>query len=362
MTATIPKLPDFSNDGAEGQWIDLCDQIIRASGVTDNKQKFLALYQKLPTAIAIDFRDLLVSNAGTTYADLVTRLRGRFTVPDYKKYQLAFERETMGNRSPKEFLRQLRAKFQNAGLDVPVEQLRVIFYNGLPTQMQGIAVQYNANQLDAAATAMDEFYFSNMSLVSQSGLNSDAVVASVGSLPKAGMQTKTIQIEAENSKEIHKLETTLKNHMEKNMDRLTRMMSDLKVKDTSGGNSSPRAQSSQGNSQWNSWRNNKGNSSWNNGGNGGHFGKNVNHLGNRDNVGECRCPPMPSKFQNYGLCFKHAKFGHRAYNCQKPCQWESFKNGRKECGNKECQWKDFFGNSWEENKWRSGGGGHYKKN
>lgn len=156
----IQQLPDYSPDD---DWLQLCIRIITASGNNNNTSKFLALYRALPKDVARDFKNLLTSNNPTTYNDLVQELTARFEMPDHTKFQTLHTLETIGDRSPKQFLRDLRNKYQAAG-GINNSNLRYAFALGLPLEFRNLVFASDPNNLTDAAARVDDMWNANKSL------------------------------------------------------------------------------------------------------------------------------------------------------------------------------------------------------
>ena len=160
VTPSIDTLPTYSPDD---EWLQLSLKIITTSGNTGNTARFLALYKALPKEVQRDYKTLLTSNNPNTYNDLVRELTSRFQMPDHTKFQTLHTLEPIGDRSPKQFLRDLQNKYQAAG-GISNNNLRYAFALGLPTEFRNVVFSTNPNNLTDAANIVDDMWNATKSL------------------------------------------------------------------------------------------------------------------------------------------------------------------------------------------------------
>ena len=115
-----------------------------------NKIKFITLYRHLPCHIQRDYQDLLISDEENTYDELIKLLKKRLAMPDHLKSQALHQLETIGDRSPTQFLRDKRRKYQVAG-EASFTNLHYAFALGLPPDFRNVIFSFDTKNLDTAA-------------------------------------------------------------------------------------------------------------------------------------------------------------------------------------------------------------------
>ena len=121
-----------------------------------NKIKFITLYCHLPRHIQRYYQDL-ISNEENTYDELIKLLKKRLAMPDHLKFQALHQLEAIGDRSPTQFLRDLRRKFQTAG-EVSLTNLRYALALGLPPDLRNVKFSFDTKDLDTTALRVKELY------------------------------------------------------------------------------------------------------------------------------------------------------------------------------------------------------------
>ena len=308
----ISSLPDYSPDD---DWLQLSLRIITASGNTSNTAKFLALYRALPKDVAKDYKALLVSNAATTYNDLVQELTARFQMPDHAKFQTLHTLESIGDRSPKQFLRDLRSKYQAAG-GINNANLRYAFALGLPVEFRNLVFAADPNNLTDAAARVDDLWNANKSLTPQ--FNPYGQPQIMSSLPKPNSRTSVdnnqhspAHLELENLR--------LNSALDEATDMIKKLGKRLDDLEASNANTSRSFESFNRRPDQ----------------------RNQNFKFNRPS--QPKCPKPPTAEDPQGLCFYHYSFGSKARKCGKEdCSWPNFKIPMHNCGHGPCPWDRFF--------------------
>ena len=154
---TTPSLPKFVVDE---QWLSLSTKIIEMTKMSCNKIKFITLYSHLPRHIQRYYQDLLISNEKNTYDELIKLLKKRLAMPDHLKFQALHQLEAIGDRSPTQFLRDLRQKYQTAG-EVSLTNLRYALALGLPPDLRNVKFSFDTKDLDTTALRVEELYDTN---------------------------------------------------------------------------------------------------------------------------------------------------------------------------------------------------------
>ena len=84
-------------------------------------------------------------------------------MPDHLKFQALHQLEAIGDRSPTQFLRDLRRKYQAAG-EVSLTNLRYALALGLPPDLRKIIFSFETKDFDTAALRVEELYNTNNKL------------------------------------------------------------------------------------------------------------------------------------------------------------------------------------------------------
>ena len=308
---TIPILPDYSPDD---EWLQLSIKIIASSGNTNNSSKFLALFRALPKDIQRDYKTLLTSNNATTYNILVQELTNRLQLPDHAKFQTLHSLESIGDRSPKQFLRDLKHKYQAAG-GINNSMLRYAFAYGLPEEYRNVVFANDPNNLNDAADRVDDLWNTNKALNNNFNpfANSQLGINSSSNMHTQNKQTvSTDRLEIENLR----LSSTIED-MSETIKKLNQRLESLELANktfTNRTNDSyqiPQRRSNQTDSN---------------------YYKPINQT----------CPTIPNAQNPQGLCYYHACFGTKARKCQDSCKWTTFTVPPHSCNINTCPWSKFI--------------------
>ena len=300
----IPSLPTFNNSQ---NWITLSEKIILNSNIQTNNTKFLTLFKALPEEIQEENSDLLSVNNNNTFTDLVARLKDRCRIPEKLKFEQKFTIEQMGDRSPTEFLRSLKSKYGKLGGVTP-EELRFAYAKGMPPHYSVVVLSTTAANIEVAAQQLEDIWFEEKSRDNQYGNYT------VGS--KRAMQSKqnkqvvfssqsddiTKEVMLENDK--LKLEIVAQKNQLKSLEAKMQQL----MQNVNKHNSDKRTD---------------------------------NNQSRRNNF--FSCPSVPTLNDRQGVCYKHLKYGSKAYGCQAPCSFESIKAKRHSCTD-ACPFSYFLAN------------------
>ena len=305
--SSISPLPIFSSDE---QWLTLATKIILQAGDNaDNTAKFLALYSSLPKDFQNDHQDLLVSDATDTYENLVKVLKQRFTVSAYKKFQDLHTLEAIGDRSPTQFLRDLRHKYTAAGVNSD-SNLRYAFTCGLPAEYRNII--FSSDDLDQAASRVEELWNANKAILPSFHSNAPPIY----------------HFDSSSTCQEKKHEDTALSKVEKENQRLTQVVSDMSalLQNLNKKIEQLEAQNSSHSSTQKSYHQMFSNPS---------KSRNSPPMSNS-------CPPLPSPQNPHNLCRYHITFGAKARNCMPGCGFSNLRIPKHSCNKAFCPWNKFI--------------------
>ena len=329
--AVQPTIPPLSPYSPDDEWLQLSIKIINSSGNTNNTSRFLALFRSLPKELQRDYKDLLTSNNATTYNDLVIQLTNRFQMPDHTKFQTLHSLESIGDRSPKQFLRDLRHKYLSAG-GINNNMLRYAFAYGLPDEYRNIVFANDPNNLNDVANRVDDMWNTNKALTNsynpfastQLGINaSHNEISNIAKANKSSVNSDRLEIEN------LRLTAALEENNEM-MRKLNKRIDDLEIQ-----NSKHNTVHTESNRRYDSYYNPKYDQ------NSGSFA--ARRQPNSNNRYNDSCPKPPTAENPQGLCFYHACFGYNAKKCNKDdCRWRSFIVPPHDCNLRSCLWDKFM--------------------
>ncbi|XP_014772290.1 uncharacterized protein LOC106870655 [Octopus bimaculoides] len=150
---SLPNLPAYSGDVT--LWFAQLDVYFSAHAVPHQQQLNL-LYCGMPTPLARSVKDLITDpHPDATYMSVKSEVLCWNTQSVESKFRTLMQDEQLGDRTPSEFLRDLR-EFSNTPLeDNPL--LRKLFYFRLPPNVQSIlATTIDSNSHDQIATMADK--------------------------------------------------------------------------------------------------------------------------------------------------------------------------------------------------------------
>lgn len=308
----IPALPEFS---ADKDWLLLSVKIIKNSGNEDNTARFLALFKSLPKTFQNDYSHFLDSN-DAKFDDLVKELTERFQMPEHRKFQTLHTLEFIGDRSPKQFLRDLRRKYQAAGCDNNT-YIRYAFALGLPQEYRNIIFSCEPHNLDDVAARVDELYHANKTLTPTFNAFADSAnsfPASCNAMQGAKVDKITTLTE-ENQR--------LKNALEESnnlLQKLSKRLDNLELQ-TSHNTPAQNYAIPQRRAQYQQHR---------------------PYFQHRNNNPPQRCPTPPTQHNPLGLCYFHAVFGVNAKKCNRDsCVWPRITIPAHFCDRSACPWEKY---------------------
>ena len=301
---TIPNLPQFHPDE---QWLMLAKKLLQNAGELSNTAKFLALYKSLPRDIQNDCKEMLQSDENNTYDMLCEELNRRFETPAHVKFKNMYIIETIGDRSPTQFLKDLRRKHASFGV-TDVEHLQFAFAQGLPEQYKPLVFSDIPANLDGIAERIEKLHNINESPVHASN-SYPFQVNNHSSMPNCAIANI-------NSKE--KNDQNMKDKAMLNEMRQMQLLEDLKetmnklnkrIDEVESSISSANKQSQTQDEQY--YR---------------PYHQRVMNQQKKPNYNYNSSRP---KFNPNGYCEYHRVFGHRARNCMQPCNWRRENTPRK---------------------------------
>lgn len=325
----LVTLPNFTSDES---WLLLSDKIIEASNIKEDTHKFLILYKSLPPSLQKDYQKLLsADDDDDLYDQLVHELNSRFTMRDSEKFKTLHTLEMMGDRTPKQFLRDLQNKYTAAG-GITNQNLKYAYALGLPVEYRHIVFSNSHDNLDDAAAQVEDIYSMNKQLNNFSAYGGNPVLTSSVTLAEtmsqptvnaANISKQSLNLEKENlrlanaladmTETLKKLNTRIDNLENKNVHQQPSLSANHFPKHQSINpfqNYYPNPTSANPSSKLNS--------------NSPAF-KNY-------------CPITPSANNSYGLCFYHCSFGVNARKCDGNCNWSNFKIPPHSCSLNPCPW------------------------
>lgn len=365
QNTVIPILPPYSDSL---QWIELVEAVITDAGVQRNMTKFLCLYKALPIDVQETHQQLLTSGAATSYNDLVAALKDKHANNSTRYLNKLLTAGTMGELSPKEYLRQIRADVQKAGLVINPAQLRQLYLQGIDSYLQQIVGVFDAANIDTASERAEEIWRANKEKLRE--LQKPYVAANYQETKASTSYQNQI---ADLTKKVQELTTKVNSQpkSQSNQEVSSRPYNDNKSPGNNEGNyqrpfrGSFRGrggyQGAAGNNRGTNQgyvpnqirydnqrgRSYRGNSSTQRGNSQGSRGGYNNF-----NQSNRTCLPLPSQFNTYGLCEDHGKNGSRANEWCVPkngetCNWREFKirMSNYQCVDhwgSNCPWREFF--------------------
>jgi len=298
----VPTLPQNFTRSLE--WLTMTDMYLTAcsSTVLTENQKFLALYNVLPAAVSSEESDLLTSNSVQKYTDLMTRLRTKFAVSVQSKFNILTKQEPIGDRTPSQYLTYIKKGYTLAGL-TDNEAIKIAFARGLPDKWATFAHMADPNNLEDVAKKLDNLK------------TFDKVEVAETNVTYASQQ---------NSSKISAKDTT--NNSEKY----------VKPQDRFNGNNQQVKDGS-----FSSFYHNQ------NYGSRPQSYQQKFHDSRNDS-----CPEPPSRFNTYGLCPPHVRYGNETFRCwEQGCTWRQLRVPYHRCTLRICKWARYYKNEGGNNSY-----------
>lgn len=298
----IPNLPIFHPDE---EWLILAKKLLENAGQISNTAKFLAIYKSLPRDIQKDCKEMLQSNENNTFDILCEELKRRFEIPAHVKFQNMYTHETIGDRSPIQFLRDLRRKHSSIGV-TNLEHLQFAFAQGLPEQYKPLVFSDIPDNLDAIAERIEKLHNVSKSSMVATNPCSFQMNSYSSSIPSGAIANmNSIEKEAQNMKDKSMLnemrQTQLLEDLKETMTRMNQRLNEVESA-ISSTKDRPMVQ----------------------------YGQNIRSYPQR-------AMPQQKKTNYYkdttkfkpntnGFCKYHTRFGERSRNCVQPCNWRRQNN------------------------------------
>ena len=151
------RLPAFAPDEAD-LWLLQVDCAYDVAGISDSATKFKLLVANLPTSVASQVRDVIVSQPGDFDA-LCGALRQRLAQSRASRLEALLQHQQLGDRKPSQLLRDMRGQLTSAG-DASVDSglLRTLFLQRLPQSARAaLSLLAECTPLGDLADAADRF-------------------------------------------------------------------------------------------------------------------------------------------------------------------------------------------------------------
>lgn len=139
------KVPPFWHQDPE-IWFMQLEHAFALSRITADDTKFSCVVANLEAKTFREVRDIMANPPATNkYDKIKTELIHRLCISQERKTKQLLEHETLGDRKPSQFLRQLQALAGNA---IPENLLKSIWLNRLPAHTQAILATRSDDTLE----------------------------------------------------------------------------------------------------------------------------------------------------------------------------------------------------------------------
>jgi hypothetical protein len=139
VAAVACKLPTFWAANPK-QWFRTAESNFAVSGITSEQTRYHHVIKSLTSDIVADLEDVLddpvTANNYTALKDVILE---RFTSTTEEKLRRLVSQESMGDRTPSQFLRHLQSLGENNAQD---KLLRTLWVDKLPPQLQTVVAQH----------------------------------------------------------------------------------------------------------------------------------------------------------------------------------------------------------------------------
>lgn len=302
---TIPNLPQFHPDE---EWLILAKKLLQNAGQLSNTAKFLALYKSLPRDLQKDCKEMLQSDEDNTFVLLCEELNKRFETPAHIKFQNMYTCETIGDRSPLQFLRDLRRKHSSVG-EINLEHLQFAFAQGLPEKYKPFVFSDISTNLDGIAERIDKLHNINKSSMTATNsypfqINNYSSSIPLGAISNINSKENEAQIMKDNSMLNEMRQIQLLEDLKETMAKMNKRIDEVESAITST-KKQPPVQNEQ------NYRS---------------YPQRV--MTQQRSTNYNNYAPKP-KSNPIGLCKYHNLFGPRARTCILPCNWRRENTPRK---------------------------------
>lgn len=151
------RLPAFAPDEAD-LWLMQVQCAFDVAGICDSATKFKLLVANVPTSVAAQVRDVIVSAPGD-FDGLCNALRQRLAQSRASRLEALLRHQQLGDRKPSQLLRDMRGQLTTAG-DAPTDSglLRTLFLQRLPQSARAaLSLLPETTSLLELAEAADRF-------------------------------------------------------------------------------------------------------------------------------------------------------------------------------------------------------------
>ena len=337
----IPTLPHTF--GRSGSWLDMINVYLNACSSTNltEDQKFLAVYNALPSDLREEESDLLTSVSVTKYTELQTRLRIKFETPIHHQFAILTSQELIGDRSPSQFFSYIKKGYTKAGVTND-EAIKLAYAKGMPDKYKVVIQMADANNLEDVARKLDGMWSLDKGKTSQ-----------VNMLGHTGAKDKEI---ADLTKRIEELSNITQSLTRRDVVDKTPRIQNNSISNQGSRDPQNQAQNygyqnnkaaNTHNNQQQSRSNYQGAQGYQRSNNyqGAQGYKNANNYQGRDSLqGNSSCPEPPNRYRTYGLCITHVRYGTDAYRCADPrnCKWPTFRVPMHRCNQDRCEWYKYL--------------------
>ena len=315
------QIPNFIKNDAN-YWFMIVDRALASQKVEDAQQKFDLVLQALPEHIQLEIKPTVVQIINAPhdanyhpYDTLKAKVIDAVTIPETQRLTQLLEKESIGTRTPSQFLTQLRnLQGDNPNAQTDNKYLHHIFLKNLPTNTRTLLVAQKDQTLDQMAATADLVHNMNAPSRSISNINLETPIPNIDS------HTLTHTNDDNLHSKIAKISFTTDENKDKQRDseyRITRLERQLKdqeedykklINDLKSEITELCTSVRQLTYQRSSTRSNdRGRSS-------SRTGKSHSQHQHQNSSN--------SSFNN-GLCYYHYHYGDNARNCVQPCNYQS---------------------------------------
>ncbi|XP_078051743.1 uncharacterized protein LOC144477887, partial [Augochlora pura] len=134
-------------------WFAQLDAQFSLRGITSEETKYCHVVSQLDAKTAQEIEDILLAPpAERKYSHVKEELIRRLSTSKQSKIKQLLEHEEIGDRTPSQFLRHIRAL---AGTDVPEDFMRTLWMSRLPASMQSVLATQDGVALEKMAVLAD---------------------------------------------------------------------------------------------------------------------------------------------------------------------------------------------------------------
>lgn len=147
------RLPPFWPE-KPALWFAQLEAQFALNGISQDTTQYYHVLAQLDSKYAAEVEDIIITPPTTNkYCTLKSELISRLSATQSSRMRQLLEREELGDRTPSQFLRHLRAFSETA---LPDELLRTLWLGRLPLRMQDILAASPTTELGALAKLADK--------------------------------------------------------------------------------------------------------------------------------------------------------------------------------------------------------------